>query len=143
MPDVGPVGISVDLSDFARVADALKRGGPEFERGLTGIIHGFADDVYEGAMDNIGRRKGEGKILHFRSGRLHGAMGKHHGKLYSEIENDIFYGALWEYGFDDVSGQHHKRAWLAPALDDAGGEAGLREEVDIFIDEFDFFGVGR
>ena len=130
------MNLSVDVNLIEEFARLLPETKPRVQAEVTKAIWAFADRMFAGITERIGNHDGEGTVLHVRERGLRGGLVEIKTSLMAVLEDDVFYGALWEEGIPGflAYGRWPKpqaaRPWWAPSFEQAGGEAGFYRDVD-------------
>lgn len=159
-------GFTVDVRDLVRLGERMGLAAGRVKSAVTDEIHHIGRDVYMRAYRNlsgdahkehlsersyaaarltIGPERASkygslGAMLNVRTNRLRGALMQKDGPLSSLIQNDVFYGALWERGIPNFKAwgrwpsPQEPRPWMGQAVaevDVAGrGPSRIRAAVE-------------
>jgi hypothetical protein len=146
------LGLTVDVTELEACGHRLEAVPRELADRLDAELERLAGRVYDAAYQNLsgsGYKAGRGfgaanlarwgltadALLNVRSGRLRGALTRLFRRLEKLIENDVFYGALWEFGFTlkpwgREPGHPVQVPWMSEAYErSVGGPEGVREAL--------------
>lgn len=156
--ELPPLQLRVDATQLLGWSNRLKKAGPETLKRVGTAVHRFAGGFYARAYKLISGDQHETRVvidnpknktqrrhnaklkarkltasgeavLNVESGALRGGLVAAHGPLWSQIQDDVFYGAVWEQGRKRADGTLDKRPWFFRAYEEVGGDEQFFREV--------------